>query len=697
MEEKDIEHSEESAVQYEEPAPAADENDERFEYRAVRAEHKYRKPPEEKKPKKVRYGITHSTAAKTFALILCILMLCVTAAAVAGAIAMFATGCYWTSEEKFREDTFRDIADSDDYNIIYRIEKSRFDDLDLDDFLGYKNIGYVKVESEDPDFETYERDLKPIDERYVFTFYWLVDYDENGPMYYSLGENYDRDKYLPESIWKVTIGIASELEVPDDYYWLDLLITVIYIFRFWVYPIGIVAFMLAILCFVFLMSAAGKRRDAEGVTPTMLTKIPFEIPTAAMVFAAILGFFVVENFYYSDLLSVIAIVIWAIASAIMLIFWLMSLAIRIKLGTLLKNTIIYRICRFIWRALCFCGRCIRTVVLSIPMIWKTILLIGAVAIVEFFTMALSYGETDVLFIWWFIGKLIAVPCVIVFAIMLRRLERGGREIADGNLDYKVDTKYLIFDCKKHGEDLNRIGEGLNLAVDERLKSERMKTELITNVSHDIKTPLTSIINYSDLICREECDNENIKEYASVLHNQSERMKRLIDDLVEASKASSGNLDIMLAECDARVLISQASGEYCQRLADAGLELVCSAPENEVKIMADGRRIWRVFDNLMGNARKYALPGTRVYVSLEEVGGNAVFRFKNISREALAVDANELTERFVRGDASRNTEGNGLGLSIAKSLVELQGGHLDITVDGDLFKVTLTFPIIKNRK
>jgi signal transduction histidine kinase len=172
------------------------------------------------------------------------------------------------------------------------------------------------------------------------------------------------------------------------------------------------------------------------------------------------------------------------------------------------------------------------------------------------------------------------------------------------------------------------------------------------------------------------------------------MKRLLDDLVEASKASSGNIDIMLAECDARVMISQISGEYYQRLADAGLDLICTSPDNEIKIMADGRRLWRVFDNLMNNARKYALSGTRVYVSLEAVGERAVFRFKNISREALSVNVDELSERFVRGDESRNTEGNGLGLSIAKSLTELQGGVFDIIVDGDLFKVTVSFPIIK---
>lgn len=432
-----------------------------------------------------------------------------------------------------------------------------------------------------------------------------------------------------------------------------------------------------------------------GVRASFLTKIPFEIPTAAVAFISFLGLACIEDLsYHNDIAFAIGVIVWAILTVIMLIFWCMSLAIRIKLGTLLKNTIVFYIFHFIWRVLCFCGRGIRMIVHSLPMIWKTVALLGGVAVVELFIMIATDGEPDNLLIWWFIGKIFATLFIIYFVLMLIRLKKGAREIAEGKLDYKVDTKYLILDLKDHGEDLNRIRDGMNIAVDERLKSERMKTELITNVSHDIKTPLTSIINYSDLISREECENENIKEYAGILHNQSERMKRLLDDLVEASKASSGNIDIMLAECDARVLISQVSGEYCQRLADAGLELVCTSPEDEIRIMADGRRLWRVFDNLMNNARKYALSGTRVYVSLEAEGERAVFRFRNISREALSIKADELSERFVRGDESRNTEGNGLGLSIAKSLTELQGGAFDITVDGDLFKVTVSFPIIK---
>jgi signal transduction histidine kinase len=234
---------------------------------------------------------------------------------------------------------------------------------------------------------------------------------------------------------------------------------------------------------------------------------------------------------------------------------------------------------------------------------------------------------------------------------------------------------------------------MNRAVEERLNSERMKTELITNVSHDLKTPLTSILNYSGLIAAEPCENEKITEYAQVLTRQSERLTRLIDDLVEASKASTGHLDVLLAPVEAQVLLGQASGEYTERLAAAGLELVTKMPEEPIRIMADGRRMWRIFDNLMNNICKYAQPSTRVYLTLEEQGDKAVITFKNTSREKLDISEEELMERFTRGDSSRNTEGNGLGLAIARSMAELQKGSLNLVIDGDLFKAILTFPRI----
>ena len=223
----------------------------------------------------------------------------------------------------------------------------------------------------------------------------------------------------------------------------------------------------------------------------------------------------------------------------------------------------------------------------------------------------------------------------------------------------------------------------------------MRTELITNVSHDIKTPLTSIINYVDLIKKEQPENEKINEYVAVLDRQSSRLKKLIEDLVEASKASSGSLKVELSECDAGVLRSQTVGEFDERRKKAELTPVLTVPDMPVKIMADGRHLWRVLENLTSNVCKYSLPGTRVYMDLTVRNGKAVITFKNISKYPLNISGDELMERFVRGDTSRNTEGSGLGLSIARSLTELQGGDMKIDIDGDLFKATLKFDLIND--
>ena len=279
-------------------------------------------------------------------------------------------------------------------------------------------------------------------------------------------------------------------------------------------------------------------------------------------------------------------------------------------------------------------------------------------------------------------------------ITANSVSEAAARLADGELSYKVNTRGMLFDEKQLGESLNRLGDGMNIAVEERLKADRMKTELITNVSHDIKTPLTSIVSYTELLKAEEGLSEQGKEAVDVLSRQSERLTRLIDDLVEASKASSGTLDVALAPCDAAVFVAQAAGEYGERLRDAGLTLLTKVPEEPIRIMADGRRMQRIFDNLMNNIGKYSLPGTRVYLDLEKKGQRAVFQFKNTSREPLNVSADELLERFVRGDSSRHTEGNGLGLYIAQRLTELQGGTLQIQVDGDLFKVVLSFPEVE---
>lgn len=316
---------------------------------------------------------------------------------------------------------------------------------------------------------------------------------------------------------------------------------------------------------------------------------------------------------------------------------------------------------------------------------------------------------------WGLEKAMVAWLVLRTAGGMTRLRTSGRELAKGNLGYQIPLEGMKGEALQFGRDMNAISQVVADAVEDRMKSEHLKTELITNVSHDIKTPLTSIINYADLIGREQSDNEKIEEYARVLYRQSTRLKKLIEDLMEVSKASTGNLEVHLERCQAGVLLSQAMGEFEQRLQERGIDLIIRQCQKPVWIMADPRMLWRILDNLMTNVCKYAQDNTRVYLSLETSSQmplgpeasnpqaprlsvqeeQAVLVFKNISSHPLDMDAAELMERFVRGDKSRHTEGNGLGLAIARSLTELQGGSMSVTTDGDLFKVTLTFPMAQD--
>lgn len=305
----------------------------------------------------------------------------------------------------------------------------------------------------------------------------------------------------------------------------------------------------------------------------------------------------------------------------------------------------------------------------------------------------GYGQWLVWEIWG-LGKIVLCSAVLRTVKGMMRLKTSAGELAKGNLGYQIPLEGLSGEVLRLARDMNAISYAVADAVEDRMKSERLKTELITNVSHDIKTPLTSIINYADLIGREHTDNERIVQYARILYRQSARLKKLIEDLMEASKAATGDLEVFLERCQAGVLLSQAVGEFEHKLQERGLELIVRQEQEPVWILADPRMLWRILDNLMTNICKYAQSNTRVYLSMEAQDGQAVLTFKNISRYALDVDASELAERFVRGDKSRHTEGNGLGLAIAKSLTELQGGDMQLVADGDLFKVVLSFPIAK---
>ena len=330
------------------------------------------------------------------------------------------------------------------------------------------------------------------------------------------------------------------------------------------------------------------------------------------------------------------------------------------------------------------GRKLHRFFSMLPVTWQWLLSGGAMIFFLFIAVAGRYDTGIILSI------LFAVGLIIYGAHCFGTLLESAKRMSKGDLDEKVDEKLMAGSFREFAGELNSLADVAVVAAQKQLKSERMKTELITNVSHDIKTPLTSIINYVDLL-RKPHSPEDQEKYLEVLDRQSQRLKKLIDDLMEMSKASTGNLAVDIVRVDAAEAVNQALGEFADKLEKAQLIPVFRQPEEQILMMADGRLVWRVMSNLLSNAVKYALPGTRIYVDLQKLENKVIISMKNISREELNVEADELLERFVRGDVSRNTEGSGLGLNIAQSLMQLQKGQLQILVDGDLFKVTMIFP------
>ena len=290
--------------------------------------------------------------------------------------------------------------------------------------------------------------------------------------------------------------------------------------------------------------------------------------------------------------------------------------------------------------------------------------------------------------WYYVFKKL-----LNYNLQIDKIREQIKNMYNGNKGEKLDEETFTKELKQVAIELNDISGGLTKAIDEAMKSERLKTELITNVSHDIKTPLTSIINYVDLMKQEEIEDEKVKEYLQVLDNKSQRLKKLTEDLVEASKASSGNIKLTMEKLNVKELIKQVSGEFEDKFEKRGLEIIENLPEEDIFIEADSRYMFRVMENMYVNISKYALENSRVYIDIEKNGDTAKISLKNISQDQLNISVDELMQRFVRGDSSRTTEGSGLGISIAKSLTELQKGKFNIYLDGDLFKVEIEFKAI----
>lgn len=439
--------------------------------------------------------------------------------------------------------------------------------------------------------------------------------------------------------------------------------------------------VLTLFCFCFLMASCGHWQGRDGIHLTWLDRIPADVWLIVLLCLLCMGW---EAFYYEW-----GRIFFCAALTPLLLLFLCVFSAQCKAGTVLRSTLIARFIRLVWRIMKATGRGLYRIAKGLPLMWKTALVTLALVFIEFILFMQDYYGT--LAAPFLLLKLLELLAILYIALSLRTLQKGGEAMADGDFSQNIDTRLLIGDFKRYGQRMNDLRSGIEQAVQEQTKAERMKTELITNVSHDIKTPLTSIVNYVDLLQKEDVQSEAAREYIAVLDRQSRRLKKLTEDLVEASKASSGALPVDLQPTDVSVLFDQIVGEYQERLADCRLTLVARPPEQPLTVCADGKLLSRVMDNLMSNICKYALEDTRVYAVASCDEKTVTISLKNVSRAELNISPDELMERFVRGDASRHTEGSGLGLSIAGSLVQLMGGTFDLSIDGDLFRADITLP------
>lgn len=439
---------------------------------------------------------------------------------------------------------------------------------------------------------------------------------------------------------------------------------------------------------IMLSVFCGRDKSQQGVVLSWVDRPPLELVLlfwtviAACVVIAVV--YSASNSYYeaSYIWLVISGAVVALGDSLALTGYL-SLVRRIKSHTLWKNSLCYRIAMG--------AKQIARNLLSLTNVSQRIVTISSLYIVCMLLLCLLHTSAA---LW--IAVLVSVGALVFVyrdAVSRMNVLEGMRKITKGELDHRIDLDEVNVFQMEMAEAINQVGTAIQQAVNQSMKDEHLKADLITNVSHDIKTPLTSIINYVDLLKREDMPNQKVQGYLEILDQKSQRLKQLTEDLVEASKLSSGNVVLDMQKMDFNEILIQSLGEFEEKFTEKNLQVILKKPDGQVLVLGEGRRIWRILENLFQNIYKYAMPGTRVYAELVKNSTEMILTLKNISQHPLNVDADELTERFIRGDVSRTTEGSGLGLSIARDLTTLQKGTFDICLDGDLFKVTLTFALI----
>lgn len=655
----------------------------------------------------------YSMALKTACFFLAVLCMTVAVLGITGACYMAHSGYYRTSSEKLMQDWYTQIIESSAGDMAQLYAQEDLEKLvrglgdsywyvtpeiggqNWEQFNGRSNYRYEIFDQEGKLLaSTYEGEpaaASVATEEAVYYYREVMRVDAHGDYYY------DRDT---ETAWTYTVKgyILQDLPEDDGIRQISHWMHTAWHYRNWVVVFGILGAIGLIVAVVYLLSAAGHRQDKEEITLNLLDRIPLDLYAGAVIGCECLLCYWVSlaldygRRYWTESWIPIAIVpACLVGGTVLALGLLLTTTTRLKygggywwrhsvIGFLLRMTV--RLCKYLWHGL-------KAIALMLP----TILLWLVIGFVLWLFLLLTASELYYESGPFLLASIVSAVVIVYVAYSLGKLKKAIAQMAKGDLNTQVSTKRLHGTFRVMGQGLNQLSHGANLAVERQIKSERMKTELITNVSHDIKTPLTSIVNYVDLLQKPHTPEEE-KTYLEVLERQSKRMKKLTEDLLEMSKASSGNLPVNLMPTNVVELVNQALAEYQEKLESRNLEAVIASCKNEVLVMADGRLFWRIMDNLLGNVVKYAQPGTRVYVDVAQYQSNVLISVKNISKDRLNISSEELLERFVRGDSSRNTEGSGLGLNIAKSLAELQQAKLNLVIDGDLFKAVLLFQALQ---
>lgn len=624
--------------------------------------------------------LTHRLSIKIISIVLLVCTVLLAGFSAFGVLFAWQTEMYHGETSFFDTSLCRQLVNSQIFSILQDYEDGESIE-DLQRWYGESNLFVRVFDKNNPETALFEIGI------------------EEDSVAYELEIDTSKEHFGYTGNYILRCSLPTQMNFPDGFLLYNNLFQRVLPLRDVLIAVLCCAIVLFLALLILLCFAAGHRGETNEIFLNPFDRIPLDLYLFCQFVLFSVGIAAitdtVANLSAFSLLPFL-ILYSAIAAVLTLlgIATLMTLATRIKYGAWWRNTLCFRLLGLLKRILRQLKQISGTMLHALPLSWRSVLITAAILLINiFFSVQSAYYSwgTGVL-IPLFLFDLAVLAGVILVSFQLQTLQAAGKRLAAGDFSQKTDTSHLFWNFREHAENLNAIGDGMLIAVDERMRSERLKTELITNLSHDIKTPLTSIVNYVDLLQRAQTETQRA-ECLTVLDRQAKRLKKLTEDLLEASKACTGNLPVTLHPVHLDELFSQCLAEYSDRLAAADLETVVQLSDPELQVLADGGHLWRVLDNLLSNVCKYALPHTRVYLDAALHDAQILLSVKNISRAPLNIDANELMERFVRGDIARSSEGNGLGLSIARSLVELMHGTFQLVVDGDLFKVEILLPAV----